>query len=175
MIPKEDRDKLDDTGEEPAQEESRTFLCVVDETDELHQALRFACRRAKHTGGRVALLYVIEPAEFQHWMAIGNLMADERREEAEEMIQVVSSVVQKLSGSMPVIYIREGKLTDELMELIEQESGFSVLVLGAATGSGSEGPGQLVSYVMKRIGKLPIPVTIVPGGLSNKDIDAIST
>ena len=175
MSPKEDRNKLDDTGEEPAQEESRTFLCVVDETDELHQALRFACRRAKHTGGRVALLYVIEPAEFQHWMAIGNLMADERREEAEEMIQVVSSVVQKLSGSMPVIYIREGKLTDELMELIEQESGFSVLVLGAATGSGSEGPGQLVSYVMKRIGKLPIPVTIVPGGLSNKDIDAIST
>jgi nucleotide-binding universal stress UspA family protein len=165
----------DNTGEEPAQEENRTFLCVVDETDELHQALRFACRRAKHTGGRVALLYVIEPAEFQHWMAIGNLMAEERREEAEEMIQVVSSVVQRLSGAMPVIYIREGKLTDELMELIEQESGFSVLVLGAATGTGNEGPGQLVSYVMKRIGKLPIPVTIVPGGLSDKDIDAIST
>jgi nucleotide-binding universal stress UspA family protein len=136
--------------------------------------LRFACRRAKRTGGRVALLYVIEPAEFQHWMAIGNLMAEERREEAEEMIQVVSSVVQKLSGSMPVIYIREGKLTDELMELIEKESGISVLVLGAATGSGNEGPGRLVSYVIKRIGKLPIPVTIVPGGLSDKDIDAIS-
>jgi nucleotide-binding universal stress UspA family protein len=174
VIPKPATDKPDDTDERPAEEESRTFLCVVDETDELHQALRFACRRAKHTGGRVALLYVIEPAEFQHWMAIGNLMAEERREEAEEMIQVVSSVVQKLSGSMPVIYIREGKLTDELMELIEKESGISVLVIGAATGSGGEGPGRLVSYVIKRIGKLPIPVTIVPGGLSDKDIDAIS-
>ncbi|MGF1640762.1 MAG: universal stress protein [Rhodospirillales bacterium] len=152
----------------------RTFLCVVDETKELRQALRFACWRAKRTGGRVALLYVIEPAEFQHWMAIGNLMAEERREEAEEMIQVVSSVVQKLSGSIPVIYIREGKLTDQLMELIENEKGISVLVLGAATGSGSEGPGRLLSDVMKRIGKLPIPVTIVPGGLSDEEIDAIA-
>ena len=174
MIPKKNKDILDDDDEETGEEESRTFLCVVDETEELHQALRFACRWAQHTGGRVALLYVIEPAEFQHWMAIGNLMADERREEAEEMIQVVSSVVQRLSGSMPVIYIREGKLTDELMDLIEKESGISVLVLGAATGSGNEGPGRLVSYVIKRIGKLPIPVTIVPGGLSDKEIDAIS-
>jgi nucleotide-binding universal stress UspA family protein len=174
VIPKENNDKLDDTGEEPAEEESRTFLCVVDESDELHQALRFASIRAKRTGGRVALLYVIEPAEYQHWMAVGNLMAEERREEAEEMIQVVSSVVQRLSGSMPVIYIREGKLTDQLMELIENEKGISVLVIGAATGSGNEGPGRLVSYVMKRIGKLPIPVTIVPGGLSDKEIDAIS-
>ena len=174
MIPKEDKDNLVDTGEEPVEEEGRTFLCVVDESDELHQALRYASLRAKHTGGRVALLYVIEPAEFQHWMAVGNLMAEERCEEAEEMIQVVSSVVQKLSGSMPVIYIREGKLTDELMELIENEKGISVLVIGAATGSGSEGPGRLVSYVMKRIGKLPIPVTIVPGGLSDKQIDAIA-
>jgi nucleotide-binding universal stress UspA family protein len=174
VIPKEDRDNLDDSGEEPAEEESRTFLCVVDESDELHQALRFASIRAKRTGGRVALLYVVEPAEYQHWMAVGNLMAEERREEAEEMIQVVSSVVQRISGAMPVIYIREGKLTEELMELIENEKGISVLVLGASTGTGSEGPGRLVSYVMKRIGKLPIPVTIVPGGLSDKEINAIS-
>jgi nucleotide-binding universal stress UspA family protein len=174
VIPNPHLEKQDDTGEKPASQESRTFLCVVDDSEELHQALRFACLRAKRTGGRVALLYVIEPAEFQHWMAVGNLMAEERREEAEEMIQVVSSVVQKLSGAMPVIYIREGKLTEQLMELIENEGGISVLVIGASTGAGSEGPGRLVSYVMKRIGKLPIPVTIVPGGLSDAEIDAIS-
>lgn len=150
----------------------RTFLCVVDETEELHQALRYACRRARNTGGRVALLYVIEPIEFRQWMAIGNLMAAERREQAEEMLQVVASVVQKLSDSTPVIYIREGKLTEALMRLIETESDLSILVLGASTGS--EGPGRVISYVMKRIGKLPIPVTIVPGGLSDEQIDAIS-
>jgi Universal stress protein UspA and related nucleotide-binding proteins len=150
----------------------RTFLCVVDESEELHQALRYACRRAHNTGGRVALLYVIEPVEFQHWMAVGHLMAEERREQAEEMLQVVSSVVQKLSGAIPVVFIREGKLTDQLMHLIETEPDLSVLVLGASTGA--DGLGRVISYVFKRLGKLPIPVTIVPGGLSDAQIDAIS-
>jgi len=150
----------------------RTFLCVVDESTELHQALRFACRRAKKTGGRVALLYVIEPVEFQHWMAVGHLMAEERREQAEEMLQVVSSVVQKLSGSTPVVYIREGKLTDELSDILESGEEFSVLVL--ASSSESDGPGRVVSYITKRLGKLKIPVTIVPGNLDDQEIDLIT-
>lgn len=163
----------ENTAEQAPVDYGRTFLCVVDESEELHQALRYACRRAKQTGGRVALLYVIEPAEFQHWMAVGNLMEEERREQAEEMLQVVSSVVQKLSGAIPVIYIREGKLTEQLEELLASEGELSVLVLGAATGS--EGPGRLISYALKRIGKLSIPITIVPGGLSDQEIDAISS
>ncbi len=163
----------EDSADDVPVDYGRTFLCIVDESEELHQALRYACRRAKHTGGRVALLYVIEPAEFQHWMAVGNLMEEERREQAEEMLQVVSSVVQKLSGSIPVIYIREGKLTEELEGLLASEGELSILVLGAATGS--EGPGRLISHALKRIGKLTIPITIVPGGLSDKEIDAISS
>jgi nucleotide-binding universal stress UspA family protein len=145
---------------------------VVDETEELHQALRYACRRARHTHGRVALLYVIEPVEYQHWMVVGHLMAEERREQAEEMLQVVSSVVQRLSGTTPVIFIREGSLTEQLMHLLESERDLSILVLGAAPHS--EEAGSVVSYVIKRLGRLPIPVTIVPGGLSDEQIDAIS-
>jgi nucleotide-binding universal stress UspA family protein len=155
-----------------AQAKERVFLCVVDESEELHQALRYACRRAKSTGGRVALLYVIEPVEFQHWMAVSHLMEEERREQAEEMLQVVASVVQKLSGATPVVYIREGKLTETLMQVIEEENNFSILVIGASTIG--EGPGRLINYVMKRVGKLPIPITIVPGSLSDEEIDAIS-
>lgn len=150
----------------------RTFLCVVDESEELHQALRYACRRARSTNGRVALLYVVEPVEFQHWMAVGHLMEEERREQAEEMLQVVASVVQKLSAATPIVYIREGNLQEELMKLITEEEQFSILVLGASTGR--EGPGRLISHVMKRVGKLPIPVTIVPGGLTDQQIDTIS-
>jgi nucleotide-binding universal stress UspA family protein len=150
----------------------RTFLCVVDETEELHQALRYACRRARATGGRVALLYVIEPVEYQHWMAVGHLMAEERREQAEEMLQVVASVVQKLSGRTPVVFIREGVLTEQLSNLIDTEGDLSILVLGAAARS--EQAGRVIAHVIKRIGRLPIPVTIVPGGLSDEQIDAIS-
>ena len=150
----------------------RTFLCVVDDTEEMGQALRFACRRAARTGGRVALLYVIKPAEFQHWASVGDLMREERRAEAEEMLQVVASVVQKRTGTMPALYIREGKIREELIKLIDEETAISVLVLGAATG---EGPGPIVSYlVSKMAGRLRIPITIVPGALSDEQVDAIT-
>ena len=62
----------------------RVFLVVVDESEELQTALQYAARRAAHTGGRIALLYVIEPSELQHWVAIENLAREESREEAEQ-------------------------------------------------------------------------------------------
>ena len=39
----------------------RIFLVVVDETEEMRVALRYAALRAFHTGGKVALLSVVEP------------------------------------------------------------------------------------------------------------------
>ncbi len=151
----------------------RTFLCVVDDSEELAQALRFACRRAVRTDGHVALLYVVEPAEFQHWMAVGDLIREERRGEAEEMLQVVASVVQKNTGRTPTIYIREGEITEALIKLLEEESGIDLLVLGAATGP--DGPGPLVSQIVQKMaGRLPVPITIVPGSLTDEQIDAIT-
>lgn len=149
------------------------FLCVVDESEELSRALRFACRRAERADGRVALLYVIEPAEFQHWMAVGDLMREEARADAEEMLQVVAAVVQQRTGVTPVIFIREGNLTEELIGLIDEETAIAQLVLGAATGS--EGPGPLVSYLVEKMaGRLRVPITIVPGNLTDEQIIAIT-
>ncbi len=72
----------DESGEKPGSVEmNRTFLVVVDDSEELRVALHFASRRAKRTGGRVSLLYVQQPAEFQHWMAVGDLMREEARNE----------------------------------------------------------------------------------------------
>ena len=62
---------------------ARVFLVVVDDTAEHHLALQYAARRAAHTGGRLALLHVIEPAEFQHWISVEELAREERRQAAE--------------------------------------------------------------------------------------------
>ena len=151
----------------------RIFLVVVDATEEHHKALRFASRRARNTGGRVALLYVIEPAEFQHWMAVEDLMREERRQEAEALLQSISSEVQTLSGQVPVFFLREGTLRDELLKLIDEEQGISVLVLAA--GTDKKGPGPLVTQLAgKQSGSLRIPVTIVPGNLSDEEIDSLT-
>ena len=148
----------------------RVFLLVVDDSEEMRIALRYACRRAKSTGGRIALLYVTEPAGEQHWVAVGDLMREERRAEAERRMQELSSVVQDMTGTTPVLYVREGSLRDELLRLLDEEPSISILVLGA--GSGPAGPGPLVTALAgKMSGRLRVPLMIVPGVLSAEDIE----
>ena len=156
---------------EPAHHD-RIFLVVVDETEEMGVALRFACRRARNTGGRVALLYVIEPTDFQHWQAVGDLMREEARSEGEQLLQKLAARVNELSGKIPVLHVREGNVRDELLNLLDEEPSISILVLGANTGT--RGPGPLISALTgKMVGKLRVPMTIVPGNLSDEAIDAI--
>ena len=155
-----------------AKHERRVFLVVVVQTPELSLALRFACRRARATGGRVAMLYVTEPAGGSEWLAVGDLIREERRAEAEARLQELSAQVVKLSGDMPIFHLREGSPKDELLKLLDEEPNISILVLGA--GTGPKGPGPLVSALAGLSGRLRVPITIVPGGLSEADVDAIT-
>jgi nucleotide-binding universal stress UspA family protein len=162
---------MSDESAETAQQ--RIFLVVVDESEEMPVALRYAALRARHTGGRVALLYVIEPSDLQHWMAVESLMREERREEAEQLLNKLSQEVLELSGSHPVVYIREGRRRDELLAMLEEEPSISILVLAA--GTGPEGPGPLITALMgKALAKLRVPVTVVPGGLSDDQLEQVS-
>ena len=152
---------------------NRMFLVVVDDSPEMQAALRFACRRAHSSGGQVALLRVIEPTEYEHFASIGNLMRAEAREAAEELLNRLAGDVNQMSGHMPVLHVREGTPRDELIALIAEEPSISVLVLAADTGPG--GPGPLVTALTgKYIGKLRVPLTLVPGSLTAVQIDAIT-
>jgi nucleotide-binding universal stress UspA family protein len=161
--------------EAPAGQElpERIFLVVVDDTEEMKNALHFACRRALHTGGRVALFDAMEPPEFQHWLGVERVMQEEARQQAEQTLQALAAEVQTRTGKMPVLYLREGRRRDQLMAVIEEEPGISLLVLGMA--SGREGPGPLVTYLITQMGgQIRLPVTLVPGDLSETEIDAVS-
>ena len=152
---------------------ARVVLVVVDESKELQAALHYAARRAAHTGGRIALLYVIEPSELQHWISIENLAREERREEAEQLMQRLCEQIAPIAGTMPIVYIREGHRRDQLLALIAEEPSISILVLAA--GTGPEGPGPLITYLTgKPAARLRIPITIVPGGLTREQLDAVS-
>ena len=52
------------------------FLVVVDDSEEMHHALQFACSRASAIGGKVGLMYCIAPAEFEYWAGVGELMRE---------------------------------------------------------------------------------------------------
>ncbi len=151
----------------------RIFLVVVDDSPESTVALRYACLRARKSQGKVALLYVIEPGEMQHWLAMENLIREEQRSEAEQKLQKLAREVNRLTGTLPALYVREGNRRDELLALIAEEPGISILVLAA--GTDPEGPGPLIAYFTGRgLQSLRIPLTIVPGGLGDEELDAIT-
>lgn len=151
----------------------RVFLVVIDDSEELHQALYYACRRAVRLDGHVALMHCIPPAEFQHWAGVGELMREEAREEAESLLRVNSEYVHEITGKTPVVYLREGDPKTELIELINEASEITMLILGASTDGENSGP--LISYMTNKGASVcRVPITIVPGNLSDEDIDHIT-
>jgi len=164
---------ITDEMQAPSAESDRVFLVVLDNSVEMQVALQFACLRARHTGGRVAFLFVQEHADFQHWVAVGDLMREEAREEGEEMLQRLSADALRWAGSLPIYYMREGDRREELFSLLEEEPSISVVVLAASAGP--EGPGPIISYVLgKGAGHFRIPITIVPGSLTEEEIVALT-
>lgn len=151
----------------------RVFLVVVDDSEEMRAALRYACRRARSTNGKVALLKVVEPLEYRQFGAIDKLMQAEARQAAEEVLHRLAGEVNACSGQVPVLYVREGEPREAVVQLINEEPVISILVLAADPGP--RGPGPLVTALTgKHIGKLRVPVTIVPGNLSEAQIAGIT-
>ena len=113
----------------------RKFLIVVDGTPESHAALRFAARRAHGTGGKVALLLVIEPETHDHWLGVSTLMKEEAEIEAEKILTESAALVEMLGGEKPESHIRHGQLAEEIARLIDEDRSISTLVLAAAVGA----------------------------------------
>ena len=156
-------------GAAPARE-NRVLLCVLDDTEELDVALDYASMRSRRTGARVGLLYVLEkPDEFQHWAAVGDLMREEARAEAERRLQDAADRVRRLSGLTPLFYIREGERGEEMVEQVLGDRDIAFLILAANTGN--QGPGPLITQITGRaISRLHIPVVVVPGNMSEEEI-----
>ena len=151
----------------------RVFLVMVDDSAERRVALRYACLRARKSGGRVALLRVIEPAGQVEWAGVGAMLAEERRQDAETLLSGLAAEVTDLTGGLPILLIREGTPRDELLALLEEDPRISILILAAA--SGGSGPGPLISALAGRYAhKLAVPMTIVPGDLSEEELERVT-
>ncbi len=145
------------------------YLVCVDGSAQSRVAVRFACLRAKNTNGYVVLLTVIEPAEFQHWMAVEDVMREERREEVELMLQELAAEVNEWAGVMPVFTVREGAIGDEILAAVEEDSAVSFLVVSSS--SASEKQGKLISWLASQLAdRLSVPLVIVPGNLTDEQL-----
>ena len=97
------------------------FLVIVDDSEELEVAVRFASRRAASTKGGIVLLKIIEHHDPQHWQSVEEIIIQEARDEAEKLQKKAAKYVQDKTGEMPALTIREGETIAELKKLIEEE------------------------------------------------------
>ncbi|MGS1015908.1 universal stress protein [Allosphingosinicella humi] len=150
----------------------RTYLVVMDDSSEARSALRFAARRAARTGGSIELLALIPQQEFVQWGGVQAAMEEEARLRAEAMVLQASSAIVEEAGLTPSVLVRQGDPVKALTALLKERDDIAALVLAAAAEGG---PGPLVSHFSGSIaGSLPCPLMIVPGGLSDERIDALS-
>jgi nucleotide-binding universal stress UspA family protein len=157
-----------------ADERARKFLVIIDETPECDRAVYFASRRAARTAGKLVMLSVPRAGEGnQEWLGVGELMRAEAREEAEHRLDEFAARARNIAGIDPERIVREGKMAEEILKLIQEDKDVAILVLAA--GTSAEGPGPLVtSLAGAGAGSFPIPITIVPGHLTDQQLDALS-
>lgn len=147
----------------------RKFLAVADNTPECGRAVHYAARRAAAIDADLVLVYVIVPGDFQHWLGVEEVMRSEARAESESVLQQFSNQVLEQAGITAELVTREGAVDQEIVALIEEDRDIALMILAASDDK--DGPGPLVSSVTATAASFPIPVTIVPCTLSDKDID----
>lgn len=146
-----------------------TFLVGVARDDHSLVAARFAALRARNSGGKVALVHVMAPPEFQHWAKVESLMRQEARDEAQELLESAAKEVVKLQGERPSLHLSEGSIGEEILAHIDENPSINLLVVGAAPPD--EGHGSLISWLAGQLaGRLHVPLVIVPGNLTEKQL-----
>ncbi|NBB66008.1 universal stress protein, partial [Pseudomonas sp. ODNR1LW] len=132
-------------------------------------------RRARSTGGRVVMLRVLPSSSDAHWSGVREEIERQQREEAEALLNRLGEEATARSGAPPVFLIEKGEAQAAIRKVVGEDPDIKILVLGA--GSGSRGPGPLVSAIIKQgaqLGGRKLPVTIVPGELSEAEIEDLA-
>lgn len=151
----------------------RTYLVVMDDSGEARAALRFAARRAAKTGGGLEVLAIISGQDFVQWGGVQAAI------EEEQQLRIEAEVAEAL-GELPgtealrpgAILIRAGEPVAIVRDLLGSREDIAALVLGSAP-SGDPGP-LVAAFTGSDSGKLPCPVMLIPGGLSDERLEALS-
>ena len=152
--------------------QKRTYLVVVDDSEEARVALRFAARRAAKTNGRVEVLGIVEPQDFVQWGGVQNAIEEEQRLRIEGVVSASVGEILDESGVEAKIIVQAGEPVKSVREYIGEREEVAALVLGAAP-SGNPGP-LVANFCGNDAGQLPCPVMLIPGSLSDERLEQLS-
>lgn len=151
-------------------EYKRKFLVVIDDTEECDRALTFAAFRVKRTGGTVVLMSVVPTPEFIG-LGVEDVLRAEAVEEAERILDIRLARLRDIGEIKVESVIREGEGPEQIERVIAEDHDIAILVLAASVSA--DGPGPLVNHFAARANALPIPMTVVPGRMSDEEIIAV--
>ncbi len=150
----------------------RTYLVIIDETDEARTALRFASRRAARTAGEVQILAIVPRQQFVAFGGVQATIEEEARTRAEALVMEMAGSIFSESGTMPAIAVMQGDAIRVVTGYLAQHPEVAALVLGAAV-EGAPGP-LIMWFAGAGIGTLPCPLYIVPASLADDRLDDVS-
>lgn len=150
----------------------RTYLVVVDDSDEARVALRFAARRAAKTKGRIEVLGIVEPQDFVQFGGVQAAIEEEQRLRIQGVVSSAIGEILDESGVEANIIVQQGDPVRTVVDHVGERGEVAALVLGAAP-SGNPGP-LVVHFTGHDAGKLPCPVMIIPGSLSDERLEQLS-
>ena len=104
---------------------------MLDDSEEMFRALRYAARRSSRNNGRVALLYTFETLEFSHWKAVEDIAEVESREKAEEKIVEYENFVMTFTEKKPKKFIMKGDRVECIIKFLEANNHISNFVFSS--------------------------------------------
>ncbi len=137
----------------------RTFLVIIDESEEASAALRFAASQAAGSGGAVHLLALVPQQSFSAFGGVQATIEAEARDRAEMLAHAVAGNLLAESGIMPTISVMVGSSQKIISDYLAKHPEVAALVLGAAKGAN---PGPLVTHFSGAAGGLRCPLFIIP-------------
>lgn len=150
------------------------FLVVIDDSPECDRAIVFAARRASRTGHHLQMLAVVDAQlrDGQGLFGVAEVMRAEAHADARAKLDRAADLAMKLVGVEPELVVRDGAMADAILAQIEEDPDVAILILAA--GIGKDGPGPLVASLARSAGTFPIPVALVPGQLTDEEIEALA-
>jgi len=151
-----------------------TFLVCVNDKNHSYTALHFACKKANTTGSAVKLLCVVDPVDYNTIFSVADVIKDERIATAQDLLEEMAEKAKTWTNTPPFTMVKEGRIVDEIIAAIAEDTTIDLLIVAVAADGSSSKSGLLPTLTSATGHKFHIPLLIVPGNLSDEEIDQLT-
>ena len=116
------------------------------------------------------IVATVDTAEFTYWLSVNNKMIDDIEKESKDALEELSVNIRSYSDVSCDYIIEHGSKLEAVKNLINLDNSISLLIL--ASNKKDKNPGILVETISGD--GYSIPVVVIPGNLSDNDIDKLA-